>query len=331
MIYYEFSPLDTLFFRGTVPMEAGQLTAVSLFPPPVSVFTGAIRTAVLKENNISFVNYKNGNDGNSEIINLIGKAGEPAPFYVTLFFIKKDGRFFIQAPSSWYLDSDKKPVSKADYTEGRLTQAFLADDYFSKLNVTSSEHDLPFVKADHEVYPISSLWIDIDFFSTSKKHLAEKDFLLNAEVYTIENRTGVGLDDKRHTVEGQLYTAAHIRLLDGITFGVGVSKETGLKEKGILSLGGENRICTYNKIAPSFDFKEHNSGFYLSTAPVKAADPVNAENNILKLFSSKKLVEIAGWDLHKGFHKPSETWIPAGSVFTEKINEACISLPLIGQ
>lgn len=325
MIYYEFTPLDTLFFRGAVPMEAGQLTAVSLFPPPVSVFIGAMRTAVLKENNIFFAKYKSGNSDNSEIIELIGKAGEASPFYITLFFIKKGGRFFIQAPSSWYLDSDKKPVSKADYTKGKLTQAFLPKDYFSNLNVTSSENDLPFVKVDHEAYPISSLWIDIDFFSTSKKHLTEKDFLLNTEVYAVENRTGVGLDSKRHTVEGQLYTAAHIRLLDGITFGIGVSKKTGLKEKGILSLGGENRICGYQEIEFPFDFKEHNSGFYLSTVSMRA------ENNILKLFSSKKLVEIAGWDLHKGFHKPSETWIPAGSVFTEKINEACISLPLIGQ
>ena len=38
---YEIIPLDTLFFRGSTPMEAGQYNTVSVFPPPVSVIKGA--------------------------------------------------------------------------------------------------------------------------------------------------------------------------------------------------------------------------------------------------------------------------------------------------
>ena len=44
-VFYEIIPLDTLFFRGSTPMEAGQNVAVSMFPPPVSVIEGSFRTA----------------------------------------------------------------------------------------------------------------------------------------------------------------------------------------------------------------------------------------------------------------------------------------------
>ena len=32
-ISYEMQPLDTLFFRGSIPMEAGMQNVVSVFPP----------------------------------------------------------------------------------------------------------------------------------------------------------------------------------------------------------------------------------------------------------------------------------------------------------
>lgn len=325
MIYYEFTPLDTLFFRGATPMEAGQLTAVSLFPPPVSVFIGAIRTAVLKQKDISFKDYKAGNYGiHSELETLIGKAGAPSPFAVTSFFIKKKGHCFLQAPVSWYLDSKKKPLAKSDYTKGTLIQAAYYAEAFTKLCIASSEANLPFVKAEAEAQPLSALWIAADFFNAPKPHLTEDDFLLNSEVYTVESRTGIGLDANRHVVEGKLYTASHLRLSEGTAFGIGVSKDTGLQERGFLQLGGENRLCAYRKIEAPFDSTGQPSGLYFAAAPVQANEAV-----LSKLFSSKKLIEIAGWDLHRGFHKPSQAWLPAGAVFTEKINDACISLPAI--
>ena len=44
-ISYEMLPLDTLFFRGSIPMEAGMQNVVSVFPPPVTVLSGAFWTA----------------------------------------------------------------------------------------------------------------------------------------------------------------------------------------------------------------------------------------------------------------------------------------------
>ena len=43
--WYSFEPSDTVFFRGSEPMEKGHdHTANSIFPPPIHTIAGAIRT-----------------------------------------------------------------------------------------------------------------------------------------------------------------------------------------------------------------------------------------------------------------------------------------------
>ena len=68
-------------------------------------------------------------------------------------------------------------------------------------------------------------------------------------------------------------------------------------------------------------FTENNSKQYLSLMPIEAT-----EENLSVLVASSKLFVTSGWDMAKGFHKPSVSWIPAGAVFSKKINNSCISL-----
>ena len=53
-IWYELTPVDTLFFRGAEAMEAGLLGTGALFPPPVSVVLGALRSAVVRQSGSFF-------------------------------------------------------------------------------------------------------------------------------------------------------------------------------------------------------------------------------------------------------------------------------------
>ena len=50
--------------------------------------------------------------------------------------------------------------------------------------------------------------------------------------------------------------------------------------------------------------------------------PIEAtKENLESVISSGKLIVTSGWDLAKGFHKPTTNWIPAGAVFNKKINK----------
>ena len=66
--WYELTPADTLFFRGSEPLEAGQLSRAALFPPPVTVLQGAIRTAVLKRHGVSFADVFSFVQNNNQLV-----------------------------------------------------------------------------------------------------------------------------------------------------------------------------------------------------------------------------------------------------------------------
>lgn len=319
-VFYEIVPLDTLFFRGSVPMEAGQNAAVSMFPPPVSVFEGAIRTAALKQRNIDLKKYAQGEE--TSLNSIIGSPGENPSFMITSICIKKDGVCYVKPPASWYLDSKTKPREKSDYIGKNIIAAEQDSVLLENMFVQSSVSNPPFVRAEYNLQPLSNIWISADFLSSSKNQLEEKDFLLQSEIYAFENRTGVALDEKKHTVESQLYSACHVRLFDGVSLVVSVSKDVGLKDSGNFLLGGERRICSYKKIASeyikSFSFDSNN---FLSLVPIEAN-----EENLKSLVASSKLLIVSGWDLAKGFHKPTSSWIPAGAVFSKNVNNVCIPL-----
>jgi CRISPR-associated protein Cmr3 len=324
-VCYTFTPLDTLFFRGNIPMEAGYIPSNPLFPPPVSVISGAVRTAVITERG-ALEAYINGNA--PELEKLLGKWGsDETPFAITAILIKKDGVFYAPAPALWYIDAaETQKLEKADDYIGK--QIITAKEYstaFDKLGIKSSEGALAFVVPEKDAHPLRGCWVSLEFLQSDKKQIAIGDILLQKDIFSIEARIGIALDEKRVVQTGKLYSAHHIRLRDGITFALLFDKEPGLAERGTIPIGGETRFCVYKKDALSRTIPRVNADvkdtLYISLVPVEAT-----AESVSKLVASQKPLVISGWDLAKGFHKPSKNWLPAGAVFQEKISPACIPL-----
>lgn len=242
-VFYEITPVDTLFFRGSTPMGAGQNTVVSMFPPPVSVFEGAIRTAVLLQQGIDIEKYVSKED--SSVNSLIGNPGEKASFEITAIMIKKGGDYYVPVPTTWYLDSKNKPRAKEDYIGRKIIVASNMKTEFDSMFIQGSGDYVAFSRGNNGLQPMGNIWISMDFLKSSEKELSEKDFLFLSGIYSMEQRTGVALDSNKHTIEGQLYSSAHIRLLDNVSLIVGISKDVGLEKSGKLYLGGEKRLSCY--------------------------------------------------------------------------------------
>ena len=137
--YIELTPFDTLFFRGSTPMEAGSMNAVSVFPPPVSVLNGALYTASCIQNSTQF--------------------DDEIPFSVNAIFIKKDGRYFVSAPATWYYDSDEKITScKSIKQPLKLIHADDFSEVFAKLGMQSSVEKVTFVKPEKDAKSLSGTW-----------------------------------------------------------------------------------------------------------------------------------------------------------------------------
>ena len=306
--FYEITPLDTLFFRGSIPMEAGMQNVDSLFPPPVSVLKGALWTVYCSKTGTAF---------NAGLI-----AGK-IPLEINGFFIKKDEKLYAPAPSTWYYDSDEKVKKGKDCDRKNLCIAESKKETFERLGIKSSAGDVVFVNAEIDAQPLSGAWILIDFLQKPAEKFSEDTILFTSDIYSSESRTGVGLTQDKIAEDGKLYSSTHIRLHDGISFVITVDSNIDLGG-GKMLLGGERRIVTYKTIKAITLKDTQTSSQYLSLIPIEATN-----ENLNALIASAKLTVTSGWDMAKGFHKPTVSWIPAGAVFNSKVNNSCIPLGTI--
>lgn len=324
-IWYELTPADTLFLRGSEPMEAGQPSREPLFPPPVSVLLGALRTAVLRQKGISFAAYK-AEQCPQEILEYIGPCGQPAPFQITAVLMRCKGSLYAPCPTNWFVDKKEKtsqPANSEDtFSPGdrTLLRAELpAPEAASLLLHSSAGTALPMVCAD-DAKSLATYWVRLDCLNRPPVKFAAGDLLAQSELYDTEPRTGIAIDHKRKVQEGKIYTAVHIRLRPGVTLLIGLDREPGLSDNGLLRLGGEQRVCGYAK-ATAPTLPTQMATLHMTLAPIEMTNEVQPH-----VFAAGRAVTLAGWDLAKGFHKATTAWLPAGSVFTTKINSCCIPL-----
>jgi CRISPR-associated protein Cmr3 len=316
--WYVIEPLDTLFFRGSEPMEAGQLTATALFPPPVSVIQGALRAQVLRQHGVSGKDYIKGK-APSAVLEGIGRADEDAPFQITGVFFTLGERFFAPAPAAWFVDMVRQPTSGAELT-GKQVVVPGAGTAFTALDALVTGGLPPVVVTRHEAFSLGGFWVDVDLLTQPAPVFAPGQVLLSTELYDLESRVGIGLDANRKVLDGKLYSAGHIRLREGVRLVVGLDREIGLAHEGRLILGGELKVCRYQSLAEP-RLPQGQGKWYVSLAPT----PLTTEM-LDKIVCSPKPVTLAGWDMAKGFHKPSRTWLPSGAVFTAHVNASCVPL-----
>jgi CRISPR-associated protein Cmr3 len=311
MNWYKFTPVDTLFFRGAEPMNLGENHTVShVFPPPAHTLSGALRTAVLTQNDISFEVYGKGK-APTEIVDAIGEAGQSAPFSVIgPLFIMKD-EIFVPAPYTWFME--KGSVSENDDGKARI-----AKGRFLKSRLIKSESP-QLIWAKGEMISLGGMWI--------KKH----DIHLSGtmiEVKTIdaffenEQRTGIALEKSRRVREGYLYSFNHARLKKDVCLLFGIDKTLPLKDKGVFKIGAEQRFGWYEKLKNNTQLSFSNEGdLHLSLSVLEGTEEAN--NSIV---ATGKILYFGGWDLKTGFHKPMKGFFLAGSVFSKKINNNCIAI-----
>jgi len=309
MEWYIFDAAGTLLFKGAEPMEMGVNHHSShIFPPPAQTITGALRTAVLMQNGISFEDYYKGVLP-FEILAAIGETGKDAPFDVTGPLFHMDDRVFVPVPYSWFMDKSQKNKTKK--------KVFTAEPIHSPLVKTEDNNLFWVVGGNGEMVSLGGSWIAIeDLYAKSR----EKEIFTPDFFFTTEPRTGIALNRNRSVREGHLYTFTHIRLKPGVGMIFGTDKPLPISDDGLLKLGAEQRFGRYEKIkAPVFEKKE--SGTYLSLTLVEGTDQANRA-----VIATGKIQHIGGWDLKKGFHKPMKGYFPVGSVFTEKIESHFVQI-----
>jgi CRISPR-associated protein Cmr3 len=307
-VWYEFKPVDTLFFKGAETFDKGSdHVSSAVFPPAPETLKGAIRTTYLVQNGISFKAYNADEFDDETVITAIGKHdGEPS-WNIIGPLIKKREKIYVPAPYSWFVD--KKEFNKCNKKEFTIQKAKNI-----KNSLIEREKNVLWVKTSNsELENAGGNWVSLKTFYES-----EKELLKPYEVYEIEPRTGIGLCKESGTViEGHLYSAKHIRLLQDVSLVFGITIDNNFLEDGIMHLGGERKFGTIHTIQVDIDKYFNNGNQYVALTPINTKQiDKKLQDDII---ATGRINYFGGWSLAKGFHKPLAGYYPAGTVLKKKI------------
>ncbi|MGD9976196.1 MAG: type III-B CRISPR module-associated Cmr3 family protein [Desulfatirhabdiaceae bacterium] len=333
--WIKIDPLDTVFFKGSEPMVAGQNHEVrSVFPPMPSTIIGAIRTAILSQRKIDIDQYVRETDRNSTIETRYPLLGTPEiPGFKLvgplLHAITKRGKseLFYPSPAHWFADEKKMKNGNAV----SVAAAKQISEHIAQLGITGSVLQPAWVMRPEngDLKSLSGYWINapafqamksgkgqLVFCDTVKNVIPENPVILKLDAFVInENRIGIALETgTRRVKEGHLYSSTQMRLNTGVQMIVGFSAElipSHLDPVGVLQLGGELRISAYHLQSENIPdvFSTGQWAMNLSAFPVKDLDSMAECCRV-----SGPLTRMGGWDMKKGFHKPMQAYMPAGSV-----------------
>ena len=309
MNWYSFEPADTLFFKGAEPMNMGENhTTTANFPPPVRTLEGALRTAILKQNEIPVDKYY-ANNIDSELLDVVGQADQEAGFSVIGPLFKLDDTIYVPAPYSWFFDKDDAEKEKVKIYKSHLINSRLIKTALKNLFWAKGEQG--------ELKTLGGKWISLyDLFS--QNNIVPKKEI--HDFYNVENRTGIALDSNRSVRAHHLYSFSHARLNKNVKLIFGLNKDLPISGKGVLKLGAEQRFGVYQK-EPDIGLNQGASNIFMSLSQVPGFNEANDA-----VIATGKIQYLGGWDMKKGFHKPMTGFFPPGSVFNKKLNDNFIEI-----
>ncbi len=325
-IWLEIDPVDTLFFRGSESMEAGENHAVNtMFPPMPSTIIGAIRTAILKQRNISPVDYLDQPDVWLDKYPFLGKPEKPG-FDIIGPILVVDNILLFPAPASWYGDFQDTPLkNNTKYTIQAATP--LTEPPLGLSGSVSAPFWISNPKGC-DMQPLSGMWVTGASFAAMRDGEALLNYqekasqlspdapaiLPSSALFGLEQRVGIALTRQRAAKEGHLYSTVHIRMQSGIKLATGITSDhkSCFDSQGILQLGGEQRICRYRTLPNLAVPQKANSRLLYAVSPLCLSTMPEDLQNCPR--TSNKLVRVGGWDMQKKFHKPMEAYLPTGTI-----------------
>lgn len=315
---YLLRPYDKLFIKDGRPMSLEDDTAASgLFPPPPSVFFGALRSAVLSKANAA----PESNEDPIHNGHILGIA------------FARNGELLFPTPNDLVREKSKDDKQREEpayrLTLSNPEDAKLTSQPISGGQLLETPLKGKIVQSVGGFITTSGLKDYLAGNSVPAKELFDAD-----KLYKGVPKLGIGLDYVSGTTkDGQLYTMTMQQLSPEVCLCVRAEGFGPLTDD--IRLGAEARAAEV-KTSASDDLTwptdcppsgEHLT-MYLATPAVfrqgwipDFIDPVTmegkVEGNSVRLVAASvgKAIPLGGWDIAKGCPKPMRRAVPAGSVY----------------
>jgi CRISPR-associated protein Cmr3 len=312
-------PVDVWLFRDGRPFDAGSAhRAESMFPPYPTVIQGAIRTHQLEIKNIDF------ND-KSIIEKTVGKPDDYGNLRLRGPFLAriengKVVRYFPQPADAMVNEGIKLFPAQPTQPLSHLKTSQILPYLFSSKTLSGKQSD--------------QLWLSqntlIDYLDGKNVEGVRSN-----ELYLSENRTGIGMVDKRVVDEGMLYEVGTIRLKENVGLVVEMDgyDEPEWHQTGYFHLGGEKRLAYFSQKSidelplPSGELYQYRFKIYFATPTYfeNGWQPSSwkkfFEGNVKLIAAALSHYETVGgfnWVANPNSslaHRPARRFVPAGSVY----------------
>ncbi len=297
--------LDTLFFRDGKPFSMGEETwANGLFPPPLSVVYGALRTAYFSEH--------------IGELKLANEGGDPtSSLRITFSALYGGGRYYYPCPLD--VVQKKSKTDKKEYSLLNLVER--------QVGCCSGRYgvDLPMQLQSQELVEEASGLIDEISFNEYLQSSTVPRYPLNIEKFVKEEpKVGIGRNNRTGAAdEGMLYRVGMTRMHQ-LKLVVGYS---GLTISGsLMRLGGEGKSVSKERTEKP-DVQEPKPSpktgdffkLYLATPAIfkegwrPAPETVPGARLVAAVVG--KPLHIGGFDMKIKKPKPMQRAVPAGSVY----------------
>lgn len=322
MKLWTFTPLDSCFFRGAKPFNAGEGGFLdSQFPPTTQTMTGVIRAAIADCHGVDWATLHKGEQKN--IADIIGSHAEDA------------GKLRFQGP--YILNHGQRlfPLPLHMLYNEKMEQWGSLQPSKKTLTTDQGELHLPQVSENtvKGSKPLANIWLDEKNFSQVLCGGTPTDFYREKALFQAESRTGIGRDNATRMVEeGLLYFTRHIRLANGVTLAMQIEGGDGVQPAQMLRLGGEGRMAnlTIKNTLPSAPARQDIDGtsmiILLTHADFNGNNAPTLPQGV-EIISAciGKAVREGGWDYKTNKPKALQSLVPAGSVYFIKGNSVLLA------
>ncbi len=324
-------PLDVLSFRDGRPFGGGSYAKSGL--PYPQTLAGALRTALLKAYGCDFNRLAEAIRSGKSPADAFEAAGAPAWI----------ARMAFRGP--WLASTTKGGVEPYVVLPANVQRNKRERDVFHVLKPLNKAIPAPGWKPPEGEALMRPMWHSSaertermsGFLSfsglgryLSGQTMTSKDVVAagpDGPLYAIAERTGIGLDPDRLSVEeGLIYGSGFLALRPGVLFyGEALFDQSApadaLDSVDLVSFGGEGRKAVLKPVAPvkwpNPAIRPGQKSFYLLTTPAFFAGrwvPAALRGKIVGAAVGDGL-PVSGWDLARGGPKPTRFAAPAGSVY----------------
>jgi CRISPR-associated protein Cmr3 len=318
----EIQAIDTLFFRDGKPFEMGDDNwAEGIFPPPPSVFYGALRSAYFSEH--------------PEQLDLANTENDPTKdLKITGIYLKINNGIYLQAPSDYVYNKEKSyRIKKREVKNNGFTHELLNLKTAENINSNYKLEYLCYSEKNIEKYSDVVIHID-ELQSYFSGDIDDKILKRITLLKFVESKIGIGINNGTNTTsEGKLFRLGMQRLetkKTNINFVVSYEFSENFIPK-LLKFGAENKVTLMKEYTNDIIIKNEIDDFfkvYILTPTISSNGwNINLENKItsgkIKLISASidKHIKIGGFDVKGKEPKFMYKAIPAGSIFFYKIIE----------